>query len=369
MDLARLDNKMNRQQIIIAQREAMDKLDAASSKYASCRRRGQCKDSKGICLECPAYLAKQEVQKHYDQCTKQLKLINSQIVKNNDVRIVQQYEERKAQRIKKRTAASKPLIINNKVPRKTKKKEGSQETMRTNTPPSVAQENRNLTRNDLTEELYIHHKLVDKLSDAEIQNMYNIPKTTFEKWKRDEKMSKKVHAAANDPNRAESNEVDTVELYSHDQQLHEQNKLLKEKFAKLEVAYAAEMEQSTALQKQNTTLRQQLQIEREMNQARHETIVLLEKDKIDLEQQINRYQNTESTAIPIEQDDVDYKQLYEDTQEILKEVRAERDFHKTRGDRLRDTLDDTTKHYNEQLEAFRDYECSLLERLIHEIKN
>lgn len=368
MDLDPLENKMNRQQIIIAQREAMDKLDAASSKYASCRRRGQCPDSKGICLNCPAYLAKQDVQKDYDQCTEKLKLINSQIIKNNDVRSVQQYEERKAQRIEKRAAVPKPLISTKKAPRKTKKKEGSQETMRTNTPP-VAQKNQKLTRNDLTEELYIHHKLVDKLPDTEVQNMYNIPRTTFEKWKRDEKMSEKLNAAANDPNRAKSNEVDESptkqQVNNQEQQLLEQKELLQEKFAKLEVAYAAETQYAIKL-------RQQLQIEREMNQARHETIVLLEKDKEDLLQQIHYYQNTgsdETTAIPLEQDDVDYKQLYEDTQEILKQVRVECDHHKTRAERLRDTLDDTNKHFNEQKESFDEYECLYLERLLSKIKN
>ena len=342
----------NMKQIVLEHRQALDAFDEAKSAQASCARKGTCKDE-NYCQTCPIRLEKERCETVLKEKSNALNQVNERIVARNDEEALQMRIDRLSDRNKKTIV--KPIIIEaEELPKHKPKAIVKLTSTKKECTASMATEVANQSpttqfqRDDLTLERYLHHRENEKKKDSEILEMYNIPRGSFTSIKA--KLLAQVDETPSVEAKATENDVS-----------------LRQKLSKLEVEYTTIVEQQQQTQtqydelyKQFIVANNQLTLEQKINADQKEMIRFLE-DKL---------KNVVDTqvAVPIEQDDVDYKTLYEQTC-------IERDMYKDRSgnrlgtiERLEHRITEIINSNNKQLHKFRDYEESLLERLLQEIR-
>lgn len=327
--------------VVLEHRQALDAMEHATSVYNGCRRKGDCSDTKE-CLKCPAYIEKNRCQVILDEKSAKLQKINEQIVIQNDALALRQREESKqkrqqreekkqakmqAQASMKKEEVLKPMASNEKV---------------------TAVSTESLTRKDLTAARYQNHKSEGKLSDDQIAKMYNIPKGSFTKIKKDLLGTGKTALKKATPT-VQSN-VATEEL-----------NLLQEKLDKLETNYASTVKEKDELEARYNSVCNELSLSKEMNKIRQDTIKSLEAEIMALQV---------TPPITMEQDAS--KALPEHVCERHEEIELEINVYKDRSEkrlqtieRLQDQISSIIITHNQQVQKFQDYEKYLLERILH----
>lgn len=389
---ARQVNSMKRN-IVLEHRQALDGMERATSKYASCRRNRACGD-KTECLECPAYIERKRCEVVLAEKSTTLKQLNDQIVAQNDVIALKHREEsqlkRQQREAKKAENSTEKAGLNVAMKQKTDKQTIEQK----------------YDRAELTAGRYDAHKKEERLSDTVIAALYGIPKSTFEKWKRDKKITNKP-----------------IALY--DAKAATEVIALQQKIEKLEAEYSLVQNECTQYEKSNNKLQNKLVAEQEINETRKQMVMSLEADckawqtsYSELEGKFNNAQcqlsnsqdvnvtqqstNDNATiepgetddrivieldalfaaynidrpaleaALKVAKEDVDYKTLYEQSCAKQTEVEAEREhFKQLAADRLdanarlQAIIHVNVTKYNNQIEKFEGYEKNLLERVLH----
>lgn len=376
---------LNRQQVILAHRQATDTYEASCAKHKKCIIKNKCNQKPKPCVDCPFVQAREVAKQVLDEKSKALQALNKQIVKQNDELSIREFHERKTARVQSRARPQKNITITTtKKQKSTKlapieqpkpKKEGTPSPMTTK-----------LTRKDLTVEKYIAHKLIDHLAEQKIAEMYLFPLNAFGNWKKANEVAEKLAAAKaerdlqqakapapasavaeiSEPTKEvapQSNNacVDTDSKAVSELPAPSSEQLLQEKFAKLEAQYATIVQTNASLESNLAAVQRKLSVSEEMNQSRNEMIAILEKEI----QEINE-SGTDSIPAVF---DCDYKKLYADSESARLELLNERDRYKKEAEDMAARLEKLTEDTNAQISFFRSYESGLLERLLGEIQH
>ena len=332
---------MNQRQIILEHRDALDALDEAKSKQASCARKGTCKDEV-YCLTCPARLNKAQCEVVFKEKSDVLKQLNDRIVKQNAEKSIQQLMERSNKRKAKK---SRENMI---------KAKGSNHMAQKEPVTPIYK------REELTPERFIQHRDEEGKTDREIREMYNIPKGSFSKVKKD-------MLAAVEP--VVVKQEQEIAVTTAEPEVTENDVALRQKHSKLEMNYATAVDQLKQaeqqideLQNRVKAINNQLVIEQQHGNELKDMVDYMEgRLKVAEEAQ------TQSTTAEANEFTVDYQKLYE-------QVSEKHEYYKNLAHERLQTIEGLEKDIseivlkaNKQTSKFREHEINLLERLLQEL--
>lgn len=290
---------MNQKQIVLEHRNALDAFEEAKSKQASCARKGTCKDEI-YCLTCPARLTKEHCEAVFNEKSKALQKLNDRIVKQNDEQALQQRIDRQ-----------------NKI---AKKKERAR----------IMASQRKYSREDLTLERYLQHRDKEELLDREIREMYDIPRGSFGKIKKDLLAQVEPIETPNDVVESVEVEIEQAATTEVVEEIEEPTVTLKPqitvqaedvglrlKITRLEKEYDSvvsqlkqAIENNNELQKQVMAANNQLTQEQQFSNELKDMVNYLENK---LKEQPPVTAPVEQAVVSVEQNEADYKELYEKT--------------------------------------------------------
>lgn len=373
---------MNQKQIVLEHRNALDAFEEAKSKYNGCARAGNCKDEK-YCLTCPARLEKEHCAVILQEKSDALQKLNDHIIERNEEEALQMRIDRLNAR--KARATPKSIIIERtkRTPKaivklKSTKKVREQESMEV----EVKQEAAN-KRNELTLERYLQHRDDEGKIDREIREMYDIPRGSFGKIKKD-------LLAQLEPTENESVEVTaTVEVEKVPlvklkdgiepkaslvtlksqvaEQVEDSDVALRRKVTELKRDYDVVVDQLKQATDINVKLEQRvIAANNQLTQEQQFSNEL--KDMVDfLENKLKEQLPVEQNETSVEQDKVNYKELYEETLEKLDATGDLAENYLQEIEQLQAKFNELVHSSNKQIHKVKDYEITLLERLLQEL--
>lgn len=330
---------MNQRQIILEHRDALDALDEAKSKQASCARKGTCKDE-AYCLTCPARLNKAQCEAVFKEKSDVLKQLNERIVKHNTEQSLQQWVERSNKRKAKK---SRENMMKAKGSNHMAKKEPVTPIYK---------------REELTAERFIRHRDEEGKTDRQIREMYGIPNGSFSKIKKD--LLAAVEPVVQEPE---------VAVTTDEPEATENDVVLRQKYSKLETNYSTAVDQLKQaeqqideLQNQVKAINNQLVIEQQHGNELKDMVDYMEgRLKIAEEAQ------TQTTSTESNEFAVDYQKMYE-------QVSEKHEYYKNLAHERLQTIEGLEKDIseivlkaNKQTSKFREHEINLLERLLQEL--
>lgn len=228
-------------------------------------------------------------------------------------------------------------------------------------------------RDKLTVERYVQHKK-EKLIDSKIWELYDYPKSSAEKWKRDN--AQQIDQALAEMRLAQKAETMTKEAAATAVG-NEPAWLNADTPFPIETPEPPkECVKCKDRDKEMQQLLNQLQVEREMNAMRQEMIASLEKDVQALKTSEMLFKGNQSNELVIE--NADLQEKLKTMELVCDEARAMANEYKMRCQHLQKELlliseldgrdNETANIYNDQSDMFKNYELFLLQQRILQLK-